>query len=87
MSTRQGVSVRVTRRFSTSPERVFDAWLDPATASRWLFTTATGQMVRAEVDPRVGGPFAFTERRDGAGVEYTGESRSTGRAAWCSASP
>ena len=73
MSTGQGVSVCVTRRFSASPERVFDAWLDPDTAGRWLFTTATGQMVRAEVDPRVGSSFTFTERRNGEDVEHTGE--------------
>jgi len=73
MSAGQSVSVRVTRRFSASPERVFDAWLDPATAGRWLFATATGRMVRAEVDPRVGGSFTVTERRDGEDVEHSGE--------------
>lgn len=65
--------VRITRRFSTSPEQVFDAWLDPATARRFLFATATGQMVRAETDPRVGGKFSFTDRRDGKDVAHTGE--------------
>ena len=30
-------------------------------------------MVRAEVDPRVGGRFTFTERRDGEDVEHVGE--------------
>lgn len=65
--------VRITRRFSASPERVFDAWLDPAIAGKFLFATTTGQMVRAETDPRVGGKFAFTDRRDGQNVAHTGE--------------
>jgi uncharacterized protein YndB with AHSA1/START domain len=64
--------VRVTRRFDASPERVFDAWLDPARARRFLFATPTGTMVRADVDPRVGGGFTFTDRRDGEDVEHRG---------------
>jgi uncharacterized protein YndB with AHSA1/START domain len=30
-------------------------------------------MVRAETDPRVGGRFTFTDRRDGVDVVHTGE--------------
>jgi len=67
------LTVRVTRRFSASAERVFDAWLDPERAQKFLFATPTGQMVRAEIDARVGGKFVFTDRRDGVDVEHTGE--------------
>ena len=66
------VLVRVTRRFSASPERVFDAFLDPGKAGRFMFATPTGQMVRAEIDPRVGGAYNFTDRRDGEDVEHVG---------------
>jgi uncharacterized protein YndB with AHSA1/START domain len=65
--------VRVTRRLPFPAERVFDAWLDPALAAKWLFATPKGKMVKAEVDPRVGGRFTFTDRRDGEDVLHTGE--------------
>jgi uncharacterized protein YndB with AHSA1/START domain len=73
MSDQATTTVRVKHRFTTSPERVFDAWLDPEKARRFLCATATGQMVRAETDPRVGGRFTFTDRRDGVDVIHTGE--------------
>src|SRR5262245_38975199 len=65
--------VRVTRRIPFPAERVFDAWLDPALASKWLFATSKGKMVRAEADARVGGRFNFTDQRDGEDVLHTGE--------------
>jgi uncharacterized protein YndB with AHSA1/START domain len=66
-------SVQVVRRFEASAERVFDAWLDPQTAGKWLFATPTGQMIRVEMDPRVGGSFNITRRDDGNDVEHVGE--------------
>jgi uncharacterized protein YndB with AHSA1/START domain len=73
MSDQATITVRVKHQFTALPERVFDAWLDPEKARRFLFATAAGQMVRAETDPRVGGRFTFTDRRDGEDVEHTGE--------------
>jgi uncharacterized protein YndB with AHSA1/START domain len=64
-------SLVITRRFDFSIERVFDAWLDPARASKFLFMTPTGTMVRVDIDARVGGSFNFT-RRDGEDVEHVG---------------
>lgn len=57
------VALVVARRFQATPERVFDAWLDPARAARFLFATPEGRMLRVEIDPRVGGRFAIVEQR------------------------
>lgn len=73
MSTKAPVILRVTRRFSASAERVFDAWLDPEKARRFLFATPTGQMVTVEIDARVGGSFYIVERREGQDAEHYGE--------------
>jgi uncharacterized protein YndB with AHSA1/START domain len=66
-------SARVTRRFSASPQRVFDAWLDPQTARKWLFATTMGEIVCAEIDAREGGWFYIVERHGGANIEHIGE--------------
>ena len=55
-----GPSLTITRRFDAAPERVFDAWLDPAVSSRWLFATPTSENHTAEHDARVGGQWTVT---------------------------
>ncbi len=67
------VTLRVCHRFTATPERVFDAWIDPQTAGKWLFAAPNGEMVRVDIDARVGGKFVFVDRRDGEDVEHTGE--------------
>ena len=76
--TQKTATVTATHRYDAPPERVFDAWLDPALAAKFFFATPTGQMIRAEVDARVGGRFTFVDRRpdmgpNGADVLHTGE--------------
>jgi uncharacterized protein YndB with AHSA1/START domain len=65
-------AIRVARRFSAPPERVFHAWLEPEVAGRWLFATASQPMTVLDIDPRAGGSFRFAERRNGARVEHAG---------------
>jgi uncharacterized protein YndB with AHSA1/START domain len=66
------VLVRVTHRFDASAERVYDAVLDPSRASKFMFATATGQIVRCDIDARVGGTFTIVDRRNGEDVVHTG---------------
>ena len=70
-STAQSETIRVTSRFRAAPERVFDAWLDPAVAGKWLFATASRPMRYVRIDARVAGSFHIAEQRDGDG--HTGE--------------
>lgn len=65
--------IRVRRRFGASAERVFDAWLDPTVAGRWLFATATRPITHVEIDARVAGAFRFAERSEGRLTQHTGE--------------
>src|SRR5687768_9844973 len=66
------VLVRVTHRFDASAERVFDAFLDPSQATKFMFATATGQIVRCDIEARVGGTFTIVDRRNGEDVVHTG---------------
>jgi len=67
-----GVTLHVSHDFAASPERVFDAWLDPETARTWLFATPAGIMKQVAIDPRVGGRFTITEQREGEEIAHTG---------------
>jgi uncharacterized protein YndB with AHSA1/START domain len=58
------VVVSVTHRFSAPAERVFEAWLSPWQASRFLFRTRAGTVMQCELQPEVGGGFCVTERRN-----------------------
>lgn len=60
------VVIRVSHRYSAPAERVFDAWLTPGQASRFLFRTRTGNVMRCEITPEVGGGFTVTDRRPAA---------------------
>lgn len=72
--------LRLVRRYAYPPERVFDAWLDPSIASRFLFTTAESEVIRCDIDPRVGGAFVIVDRRaDGEEIEHVGDYREVDR--------
>jgi len=67
------VVARVSHRFRAAPERVFDAWIDPRMASRFLFATGEGTIGRCEIDARVGGEWSITDRRADGDVEHRGQ--------------
>lgn len=65
--------VSVVRRYDVAPERVFDAWLDPEQASRFLFKTPDGRMTKVAIDARAGGRFEIVERRGETDAPHFGE--------------
>jgi uncharacterized protein YndB with AHSA1/START domain len=65
--------VTVQRDFGVPPERIFDAWLDPEQAKHFLFATPGGEIVRCDIDARVGGTFLITDRRADGDADHHGE--------------
>ena len=61
--------VRVSQRYSAPAERVFDAWLTPNQAARFLFRTRTGNVMQCEITPEVGSGFTVIDRRPAADGE------------------
>ena len=73
MADNEAFSITAARRFAAPAERVFDAWLDPVSAAKWLFKTPNGDMIKSEIDPVVGGEFCLVERREDEDIEHFGE--------------
>jgi|KBSMisStandDraft_5_1062788.scaffolds.fasta_scaffold19700_4 uncharacterized protein YndB with AHSA1/START domain len=65
--------ISLMREMDASPERVFEAWLDPADAKRFLFATPEGKIVRCDIDARVGGRFFIVDRRKDGDAEHHGQ--------------
>jgi uncharacterized protein YndB with AHSA1/START domain len=65
----------VTRRFTVSADKVYDAWLDPDRLGRWMFgpNVRDERIVRLGVEPRVGGKFSFVVNRAGMEIDHVGE--------------
>jgi uncharacterized protein YndB with AHSA1/START domain len=63
----------VVRRFIPVPrERVFSAWLDPASLAQWMRPTGITD-AKVEADPRVGGKFRIVMVQGQERFEHTGE--------------
>jgi uncharacterized protein YndB with AHSA1/START domain len=78
--TTESVKARVSHRFAAAPERVYDAWLDPARLRVWMAAALqemgiAGDIRRIEVDARVGGKFFFSDMRDAGEARHWGTYR------------
>ena len=65
--------ITVEREFAAGCERVFDAWLDPDQAKHFLFATEGGEIVRCDIDARVGGRLLIVDRRADGDAEHHGK--------------
>lgn len=67
------VKVKSKHRYNVSAEVVYETLLDPKKAAKFMFATFTGKMVKAEIDPKVGGKFLFIDRRQDGDAAHYGE--------------
>lgn len=73
----QLIHIEIVKNFTATPDKVFEAWLDPEMLSRWMF----GQEVRDEEiislknEPINGGTFSYSVRRDGQVLDHRGTYR------------
>ena len=71
------IEVCVEQTFRASPERVFDAWLEPDLVTQWMSAALkqfglTGGIRRVEIDARVGGRFTFSDMREAGETVHWG---------------
>jgi uncharacterized protein YndB with AHSA1/START domain len=57
MTTGTPTALHLERSFAATPERVFDAWTNPAVLRRWWAAQPQQQTTVADVDLRVGGRY------------------------------
>jgi uncharacterized protein YndB with AHSA1/START domain len=62
----------ISRRFHADPERVFNAWVDPELARRWLFRSPASAASDFHLDLRVGGRWKVSDRTDPADYAAVG---------------
>jgi len=71
---RRKIDVTVSRTFDVPPDRVFSAWLVPRMLGQWMFgpRVRDENVVRLDLDPRVGGRFSLKVERQGVLVDHVG---------------
>jgi uncharacterized protein YndB with AHSA1/START domain len=69
------LALKLTRRIAAPPERLFDAWLDPAMLKRFIAPGEGVSTLRAETDPRPGGRFDIVMQNECGEILHWGEYR------------
>ena len=67
------VPLVVHHAYSGSALHMYDAWLTPDRARRFLFATPAGRIVHCEIDPVVGGRFRIVDRRGEVEAGHNGQ--------------
>jgi uncharacterized protein YndB with AHSA1/START domain len=78
------IEAKVTHRFKASPERVYDAFLDPVKVQLWQKawgqqSGTSGEITACEIDPVVGGKFLFADMREEGEARHWGSFTSLDR--------
>jgi len=66
------LSLDCTRFIAASPEKLFDAWLDPAMLTRFMLPGENMSVPEATTDPRVGGRFLVLMRAGDMDLPHAG---------------
>ena len=64
--------VRITHRFPFSPERVFNAWVEPDIMRRWLFASPENDIRAVKSERWVGGEMSVLEYTEGEAIAHYG---------------
>ncbi|MDR8393899.1 SRPBCC domain-containing protein [Aliifodinibius sp. S!AR15-10] len=68
------VKVRIVKEFKASPQKVFDAWLDPEMISKWMFgpDVREEEILKLKNDPKEGGSFSYVVKRGKEEIDHMG---------------
>lgn len=73
------LTLKVTQKVPASPERVFDAWLQPEMLSRFMITGPGAGVKSAKTDPRKGGKYEIVMTNEMGEIPHWGEYREIDR--------
>lgn len=66
------LSLTVRKTIQATPEKVFDAWLDPMMLKKFMVTCEGDKVPRAESDAREGGQFLIVMASGGKEIPHSG---------------
>jgi uncharacterized protein YndB with AHSA1/START domain len=70
----QAATAGARRFFSVPASEVFDAWVDPVTIGKFMFSVSDGrdEVIEIKLNPELGGAFSFIIRRGGKRIVHSG---------------